>query len=128
MRFLSKHWYIILIIILISVITILAFNYSMPSNKITAKEAQTLIQNGATILDVRTYMEYKSGHIKHAKNIPYDEINETTINLDKSETIIVYCRSGSRSSKAAETLENMGYKHVYDVGSIDNWKQSLVKD
>ena len=128
MQFLNKHWYIILIIILISVITILAFNYSIPSNKITAKEAQNLIQNGATIIDVRTYMEYRGGHIKNAKNIPYNEINETTINIDKNEKIIVYCRSGSRSAEAAKTLENMGYKYVYDLGSIDNWKQGLVKD
>lgn len=128
MDFIKKHWYIILIIVLISVITFLSFNHSIPSNKITMSQAEKLIAEGATILDVRSYMEYRGGHIKNAQNIPYDEINETTIKLAKNEKIIVYCRSGSRSAKAAETLENMGYNQVYDLGSIDNWTEGLVKD
>lgn len=128
MDFIRKHWYIILIIVLISVITFLSFNHSIPSNKITMSQAEKLIAEGATILDVRSYMEYRGGHIKNAQNIPYDEINETTIKLAKNEKIIVYCRSGSRSAKAAETLENMGYNQVYDLGSIDNWTEGLVKD
>ena len=35
--------------------------------------------------------------------------------VNKDETIIVYCSSGSRSKKAQEILQDMGYKHVYNL-------------
>lgn len=68
------------------------------------------------IVDVRTKEEYEEAHLVEAINIPYDEINNE-IDLDKSKTILVYCRSGARSSIAYETLENLGYE-VYDLGAF----------
>lgn len=76
------------------------------------------------ILDVRTKEEYESGHIKEAINIPYDTINENT-NLDKNKNIFVYCRSGSRSKMAYDTLKKLGYT-VYDLGAFDNIE--LIKE
>jgi len=68
------------------------------------------------IVDVRTKEEYDESHLMEAINIPYNEINKD-IDLDKSKTILVYCRSGNRSSIAYETLENLGYE-VYDLGAF----------
>ena len=70
------------------------------------------------IVDVRTPEEYDESHIKSAINIPYDAIDEN-INLDKSKTIMVYCKSGKRSAIAAETLIKLGYK-VYDMGAYNS--------
>lgn len=75
-------------------------------------------ENNYIVLDVRTKEEYDSGHVIDSLNIPYDEINENT-NLDKSKTILVYCRSGVRSKKAKDTLVSLGYK-VYDMGAFSN--------
>lgn len=75
-------------------------------------------ENNYIVLDVRTKEEYVSGHVIDSLNIPYDEINENT-NLDKSKTILVYCRSGVRSKKAKDTLVSLGYK-VYDMGAFSN--------
>lgn len=68
------------------------------------------------IVDVRTKEEYDESHLMEAINIPYDEINNET-DLDKTKTILVYCRSGARSSIAYETLEKLGYE-VYDLGAF----------
>lgn len=82
------------------------------------KEVESLmVNNEFVVIDVRTKEEYDAGHVKGAINIPYDEIDENTI-LDKNLLIFVYCRSGNRSSIAAETLTNLGYK-VYNLGSFD---------
>lgn len=70
-----------------------------------------------TIVDVRTIEEYTSGHIKGAVNIPYESIDENT-NLDKENTIFVYCKSGRRSKIAYNTLKDLGYT-VYDLGAYD---------
>ena len=76
-----------------------------------------MIENNYEIIDVRTSSEYATGHVKGAINIPYDEIDENT-KLDKNKTILVYCKSGKRSSIAFETLKKLGFK-VYDLGAYE---------
>ncbi len=88
-------------------------------------EIDSIIEGGNYIIvDVRTKEEYDESHVKGSINIPYDEIDENT-NLDKSKTIIVYCRSGNRSSKAYNNLKSLGYD-VYDLGAFD--KITLEKE
>lgn len=78
------------------------------------------------ILDVRSKEEYESGHIKNSLNIPLSEI--ANITFPKDSKIIVYCRSGTRSSKATSTLIELGYQKVYDMGGLDNWEYELEKE
>lgn len=78
---------------------------------------KVLASNNYIIVDVRTNSEYQESHAKNAINIPYDEINENT-ELDKSKTILVYCKSGVRSSKAYNALKSLGYE-VIDLGAYD---------
>ncbi len=71
-------------------------------------------------IDVRSASEYSEGHVEQAVNITYKEIAEhiTTVTTDKDAAIYVYCRSGRRSGIAQETLENMGYTDVVNVGGL----------
>lgn len=73
-------------------------------------------ENNYTIIDVRTKEEYDESHLVDAINIPYDEIDEN-IDIDKDNIILVYCRSGNRSSIAYDLLEDLDYK-VYDLGAF----------
>ena len=77
-------------------------------------------ENNYILVDVRTKEEYDEGHLKDALNIPYDTIDENT-NLDKTKTILVYCRSGKRATTAKQTLENLGYT-VYNLGGFEQIK------
>ena len=70
------------------------------------------------IVDVRTKEEYETSHVKDAINIPYDEIDEDT-DLPKEKTIFVYCKSGTRSGIAKETLDKLGY-NVINLGAFDS--------
>ena len=91
---------------------------------------QNIIKNNknALILDVRTVGEFRSGHIKNAKNIPVQELSSQLKNLDtyKDDDIIVYCASGGRSSSAANILSKNGFNKVYDLGGIGNYKGKLI--
>ena len=69
------------------------------------------------IIDVRTREEFAEGHVENAFNIPYDEINDL-IDIDKDTILFVYCKSGTRSKLAADSLINLGYE-VYDLGAYD---------
>lgn len=96
-----------------------------PSSKIvTSSEASSLIKEGAILIDVRTKEEYDEKHITGAVNIPLAEIEKGNINYDKDTAIIVYCRSGNRSATAAKELITLGYTSIYDLGSINNWKET----
>ena len=90
--------------------------------KVSCNEMKDLVKEGAILIDVRELDEYDSEHLDNAINISYtvigDKIKDVVDDLEKD--IIVYCRSGARSSKAASTLINAGYKNIYDLGSIDN--------
>lgn len=82
------------------------------------------------ILDVRTKLEYETGHIEGAINVPVESIDENFSKLfpDKTAYYLVYCRSGNRSETASKKLAMYGYQNIYDFGSIKNWKEPLVKD
>ncbi len=96
---------------------------------LTIKEAYNKIRENKNnpdliILDVRTQDEYSQGHVENAKNIDYySKTFETDLNkLDKSKTYLVYCRSGSRSSKALKIMEKLGFNEVYNIGGIMDWQ------
>ena len=86
-------------------------------------------ESSVIILDVRTSEEYNEGHIPGAILIPDYEILETAEEIlkDKNQTILVYCRSGNRSRKAANNLLYLGYQNVYDFGGIIDWPYEIVK-
>jgi phage shock protein E len=77
------------------------------------------------LVDVRTQEEYEAGAIPSAVNIPFDVIADNLPTEDRSDRIIVYCRSGNRSGIAADTLESMGFNNVLDFGGIGNWQGEL---
>jgi rhodanese-related sulfurtransferase len=78
------------------------------------------------LVDVRTEAEYKAGAIPSAVNIPFDVIADNLPTGDRSDRIIVYCRSGNRSGVAADTLESLGFTNVLDFGGVSRWRGELV--
>ena len=66
------------------------------------------------VIDVRSKLEYKMGHVKEAIHIPLQSIkDDTKLNdIAKSDEVIVYCASGGRSSMAVQALKKKGYTRV----------------
>ena len=81
------------------------------------------------ILDVRRPDEYAEGHIPGAINVPNEEIGTAEIEElpDKSQLILVYCRSGRRSKEASEKLVRLGYTNVVEFGGILDYKGEIEK-
>jgi rhodanese-related sulfurtransferase len=84
-------------------------------------EARKLVENGAILVDVRTIEEFAQGRIEGAKNIPVQNLEARMSELPKDKAIVVYCRSGARSSRAMRMLKEKGFTQVYDIGGISNW-------
>jgi len=90
---------------------------------ITSVELKTAIElkSAPLILDVRTEEEYQSGHIQDALNIPYDQLGDrlAELGIEKSDEVVVYCRSGRRAGIAQALLQAQGYTQVRDL--VGHW-------
>ena len=81
------------------------------------------------ILDVRRPDEYAEGHIPGAINVPNEEIGTTEIAElpQKSQLILVDCRSGRRSKEASEKLVKFGYTNIVEFGGIQDYEGEIEK-
>ncbi len=93
---------------------------------VDANEFKTLIESGnGTVLDVRTPQETAQGVIPGATTIDFyaPDFQEQIKKLDPSKPVYVYCKSGGRSSNAAQMLKDLGFKEVYNLnGGITAWQ------
>ncbi|TDD74166.1 rhodanese-like domain-containing protein [Flavobacterium caseinilyticum] len=85
----------------------------------------------AVILDVRTEDEFNEGFIASAINIDIhrgqDFVTEIEA-LDKNKNYYVYCRSGMRSAKACEIMNQLGFENAYNlIGGITEWDGEVIE-
>lgn len=83
------------------------------SNK---KKLKQFIDQGATIVDVRTKTEYEGGHLRNSVNIPLDSLPKHLGQLDKNKPVITCCASGMRSGSAKRMLKANGFEVVNGGG------------
>ena len=100
-------------------------NNDIPINQMNSDELLDFIEiNNAILVDVRTHDEYNSGYIENSLNIDYlsNDFSENVEKLDKNIPIVLYCRSGKRSSMFADKLSELGFKEIYNLeGGILEW-------
>jgi|SRR5215475_6798029 len=100
----------------------------MPVKRVKPPEAAELLAGGWTYVDVRSIPEYEAGHPKGAINIPLlhatpgqgmvpnpkfqSQVEKT---FRKDAQLVMGCRSGARSLRAAELLQSWGYTSVLDM-------------
>ena len=85
----------------------------------------------AVILDVRTEDEFNEGFIASAINIDIhkgQDIVTEIETLDKNKNYYVYCRSGMRSAKACEIMNQLGFENAYNlIGGITEWEGEVIE-
>ena len=78
------------------------------------------------LLDVRTPEEYEAGHIPEATLININEPEsfiEAVKGLDNTKNYYVYCRSGARSAKACQVMNQMGIEVAKNLlGGFLEWE------
>lgn len=77
------------------------------------------------LIDVRTLEENKSLRIPNSKNIDLHKPNfaDQIEKLNRSQSYLIYCRSGSRSHSACQQMKRMGFEKVYNLrGGIISWR------
>src|SRR5438067_213323 len=75
-----------------------------------------------TIVDVREPHEYQINRIPGSTLIPLGDIPKRYVELDPSDEIVVHCKMGGRSAKAADFLRSKGYTNVLNLmGGVLDW-------
>lgn len=98
---------------------------------ISPEEAKSIIDSVMPhyLIDVREQDEYDEGHIHGSKLVPLSglELECGKKIPNKDIPILVHCRSGRWSAKAAVVLDKLGYKDVRDFGGINDWPYDIEK-
>jgi len=94
-------------------------------NEIEPKKLNEKLHSNQTLLviDVREPREFKQGHIPQAQLIPLPQILADMPELDHNKDIVLVCRTGRRSLRAAQVLKSREYKQVSILkGGILAWE------
>lgn len=83
------------------------------------------IREGAFLVDVRSPVEFASGSVKGAVNIPLDRITGELSRLKGKSGLVVFCRSGNRSGQAKRILEQNGFQNVINGGTWLNVQECI---
>lgn len=91
------------------------------------KALTALAQPGVVVIDVRSAEEVAQGQIEGALNLPVDMLTQHIAHIvpDTKTTVVLYCRSGRRSSQAQDALEALGYSNVINAGGYSQLSQAL---
>ena len=91
------------------------------------------------LIDVRSPLEFSTGplvsDIAPTINIEYTAIDSLAeiyalqnVTVTKDDHITLYCRSGRRSDIAKRRLEQLGYRHVRDIGGFEDARRVLDRE
>jgi len=85
--------------------------------------------DGTLVLDIRSVAEYKSGHIKGAKNAPLAEFSSSigSYSSYKNQPVLIYCNSGNTATRAIKMLKKAGFENINNLaGGIAAWKEASL--
>jgi rhodanese-related sulfurtransferase len=93
-------------------------------NHLTPTQATLLInREDAQVIDIRGADDYAGGHLPDARNIPVEQIESRTGELDRDAPLILVCQNGTRSTGACKRLEKLGFSRVNSLaGGISGWR------
>jgi rhodanese-related sulfurtransferase len=85
-------------------------------------DLKSIIESGAFLVDVRPETEFTEAHAKGSVNIPLHTIPYHLKEFKNRKNIVVFCRSGGRSSQAKSFLEQQGFTNVINGGTLATGK------
>lgn len=96
--------------------------------EISAAELSRRLYSGAelTLLDVREPHEWEIARMESAVLIPYGELAAHLKELDSTQDIVLYCRTGVRSARALSMMRDAGFRRLKNLrGGINAWSRAI---
>ena len=102
--------------------SLVAVFFRKPNRNAVAQQATPKL----TIVDVREPNEYQINRIPGSELIPLGDIPKRYEELNKNDEIVVHCKMGGRSAKAADFLRSVGFTKVLNLkGGILDWVEKV---
>lgn len=90
---------------------------------------ESVVLGDAQFVDVRNRDEIASGSLPGTTNIPLDELPDRLAELDPQRRVVVLCKSGVRSGKAADILTGAGFVDVVNLdGGMMAWEKANKRE
>ncbi|MCC6138311.1 MAG: rhodanese-like domain-containing protein [Bdellovibrionaceae bacterium] len=106
--------------LLIPTVIVLVIAYKYYQTRKVKSLLPSLMSRGATIIDVRTPEEFRSGSHPSSINIPLQEIENQIKKIDPTKPVVLCCASGMRSQQAMSILKKNGFANVVNAGPWTN--------
>ena len=84
-------------------------------------EAARRHAGGTPVIDVREPDEYSEGHVPGAPLIPLATVPDRVAEIPAAGEVLIICKAGGRSRKAAEYLREQGIDAVNIAGGTMAW-------
>lgn len=131
-EFIANHLF--LVSLFIGILMLLLWNIFGSSVsgvlELTPMEATRKINHEkAIMLDVRPEKEFAEGHVLNAINIPFEKLQEQQkeLNKHKDRPLILCCRTGTDSVRAARLLKHQGIEQLYILkGGLQAWRNASL--
>ena len=92
---------------------------------VTNSHAQEQTAAGAQLVDVREDHEWDRDHAAGAVHCPLGNVlDQIDSCVDKSQPVLVICKSGGRSARATQALRELGWDAYNVEGGTDEWRES----
>lgn len=80
------------------------------------------------VIDVRPVEQYNEGHVKHAINIPVDELKDRLSEIEsyKDKDVVTICNTGKKSAEAAQILVDNGFTKVSNAVGVKNFNYTTM--
>lgn len=78
-------------------------------------ETALRMRGTARLIDVREPHEWADGHIEGAELVPLATVEAKARDWNREQDLVLICRSGGRSGRAADLLVHMGFRHVHNM-------------
>jgi len=92
--------------------------------EIDVDELAARLPDGPTLIDVREVDEYEQAHVPGAILLPLSELGERLDEVPGGAPVLIICKSGIRSMRAAEALAHRGHDVANVAGGTDGWVAS----
>ena len=93
---------------------------------VAPEDAARLLDGAALLIDVREPEEWRVGRAPRAVHIPLGELATRMNELPSNRKLVMVCRSGGRSGRAAEALLQHGFPAVNLAGGMQAWQAASL--
>lgn len=122
----STLYFLLIVVVAMLVYSLINWLYQKKIVKTLTEDEFRAGYRKAQLIDVREPNEFDAGHILGARNIPMSQMKMRMKEIRPDKPVYLYCQSGMRSGRAAQTLYRKGYKDLSHLqGGFKKWSGKI---